>query len=176
MSAVDRDNTGSTSFQSRWCGSALRSTHDALFISSFDCCFYFYCSFCFTRISLLKIKGTQSEEWTGNCGLDKTVFKLQLLQFWRNGIWDWCLSHVPFFYIWTFIFACLLLYLSFNRPFSAWSFSWRLDSRVEHQHWGHPHWGRQWHTEIDLSLRCQFPKSFPTWRIRRERTEVKSYL
>ena len=158
------------------CGSALRSTHNTLFISSFDRCFYFYCSFCFTQISLLKIKGTRSEEWTGNCGLDKTAFKLRLLQFWRNGIQGWSLSRAPSFHIWTFIFVCLLLYLSFGRPSSAWSFSWRLDSRVEHRCWGGLHWGQQWRSEIDLSPRCQFPESFPTRRIRRERMEVKSYL
>ena len=91
------------------CGSALCSTHDALFISSFDRCFY-YCSFCFTRISLLKIKGgAQSEEWTGNCGLDKSVFKLRLLQLWRNGIRGWCLSRAHSFHIWTFTFVSVTL-------------------------------------------------------------------
>ena len=106
------------------------------------------------------------------------VFNLQLLRFWRNGIWGLQLSHALFFYLWTFIFVfCVYyFYLSFNRPFSAWSFSWRLDGRVEHQCWGRLHWGWQWCTEIDLSPHHQFPKSFPTWRIRPERMEVKSYF
>ena len=93
-----------------WCGSALCSTHDALFTSSFDRCFYFYCSFYFTRISLLKIKGgARSEEWTGNRGLEMSVFKLRLLQFWRNGIRGRYLSRAPSFRIRTFIFAFVTL-------------------------------------------------------------------
>ena len=160
---------------------------------------FFYCSFCSTRIPLLKVKRTRSEVWRqetidstrlvavsppatswrlidiihGNLlqmGDPYEVINHRLLLLWRNGIW--CTFLLPF----DFIICVFYFHFSVDRPFSTRSFSWRLDGRVEHWHWGCLHWGWQWRTEIDLSPHHRFPESLPTWSIRRERAEVKLYF
>ena len=94
-------------------------------------------------------------------------------QHWRKWDLGFSLKRSALFLWISFAFIhCFCLFIFMTDPFPNQSFSWRLDSRIEHQCWGCPHWGQQWCTEIDLSPCHQFPKSFPAWRTTRERIQV----
>ena len=113
---------------------------------------------------------TESER-TGLCHrLSTCAFNMTLRE------WGFMVDFVCFLIYYTSICCCHFYFIFCNRTFPTWGFSGRLDSRVEHRRQGCPHWGQQWHMEIDLSLRCKFPESFPAQRISWERAQVFCFL
>jgi len=95
---------------------------------------------------------------------------VQTKRLWR----DWARDF--FHWVHSCVISCssffFVILFTYNRSLPTQNFSGWLDGRVEHQCKGHPHWGWQWHTAIDLSLCHKFPESFLAWRTCWEKVEV----